>query len=306
MTDDVDSILDEIDEVLESNAEEFVRAICTKRAASEQYCTVHTHDGSTKYCQDCGDYRPVSASSRGTPELGTASRSTAERMLAERAHAAGEARRTRPRAQADGCRDGSWFPMGHKWCPDCDSVLAHWRSFARTAGRQPVGYSAVLQAVPQREIARITGTARRLAQLPPTRRYGITARRSRCDARARRTACAPSAGERRPQHVDHDHATGRSPRVCSASTATAASVSSRTIPTCSTRPPTTCRSTRSGSRSQPNSEACTARPGGASRPGEPPVGSQRRPGGRAAQARGVDGTNQQVTPSSKQPGEAEH
>ena len=33
MTEDVDSILDEIDEVLESNAEEFVRQLCAKRGS---------------------------------------------------------------------------------------------------------------------------------------------------------------------------------------------------------------------------------------------------------------------------------
>ena len=35
MTEDVDSILDEIDEVLESNAEEFVRQLCTERGRVE-------------------------------------------------------------------------------------------------------------------------------------------------------------------------------------------------------------------------------------------------------------------------------
>ncbi len=71
MGEDVDALLDEIDEVLEENAEEFVRSVRTKRGPIDH--SVNQRNGMVdQVCPDCG-------------ELSSRTRVHAERSVAGRA-----------------------------------------------------------------------------------------------------------------------------------------------------------------------------------------------------------------------------
>src|SRR5215218_10646111 len=92
----------------------------------------------TKFCRDCGDYRPVSEFSknaRSRDGLAFYCRT----HLAERSLRSRESRRTKPRVYRQP-PEGLVVPDGHKWCADCDRVLPL-ADFVRTV-RTKTGYHA--------------------------------------------------------------------------------------------------------------------------------------------------------------------
>src|SRR5688500_13843650 len=125
----------------------------------------------TKYCRDCGDYRPVSDFSnnaRSRDGLAFYCRThLAERSLRSRA-----ARRTKPRVQRRPA-EGTVVLEGHKWCPDCEAVLPL-GDFVRTVASVS-GYSAYCKPchnLRSRASREKVGGSR---SYHLTRRYGITA-----------------------------------------------------------------------------------------------------------------------------------
>src|SRR4051794_24142842 len=93
---------------------------------------------STKFCRDCGDYRPIqdfSKNARSTDGLAFYCRM----HLAERSAKSREARRTKPGVYRRP-PESLVIPAGHKWCPDCGQVLLL-ESFVRTS-RTRSGYHA--------------------------------------------------------------------------------------------------------------------------------------------------------------------
>ena len=157
----------------------------------------------TKFCKDCGDYRPVSDFSRNARSRDGLS-FCCRTHLAEGSLRSREARRTKPRVQRRPA-EGTVVPEGHKWCPDCDSVLAL-TELVRTVASAS-GYSAYCKPChntrSRASRERVGGS--RTYHL--TRRYGITAAEADYLLDLQQGVCAickvaPAA------HVDHDHATG--------------------------------------------------------------------------------------------------
>jgi hypothetical protein len=172
-------------------------------------------------------------------------------------------------------------PAGHKWCADCDKVLPL-ADFVRSVATAS-GYSAYCKPchnVRSRASRAKVGGSR---SYHLTRRYGITAAEADQMLRNQNGLCAICRGAP-AAHVDHDHVTGAvrallcfncngglgqfkdDPQLLHAA---AYYVQFHTL----------------------RQEALAAQDAAASgrevasRPGEPPVGSQRRPGGRSTSSR---------------------
>jgi hypothetical protein len=225
-----------------------------------------------KFCKDCDDYRPVGDFSKNARTRDGLAFYCREH-LAERALRSREARRTKPRVQRRPAQ-GVVVPDGHKWCPDCDRVLPA-DEFVRTVA-SATGYGSYCKPChnARGRLAKEKVGGSRTYHL--TRRYGITAAEADHMLRSQDGLCAicrvaPAA------HVDHDHATGAvrallcfncngglgqfkdDPGVLRAA---ADYVAFHTL------------------RQRVLAAAAAAGLGSvrAVRPGEPPVGSQRRPG----------------------------
>ena len=233
----------------------------------------------TKFCRDCGDYRPVSEFSKNARARdGLAF--YCRQHLAERSLRSREARRTKPRVQRQP-PEGTIVPAGHKWCPDCSAVLPL-AVFVRTV-TSASGYSAYCKpchnARSRASREKVGGS--RTYHL--TRRYGITAAEADHLLKNQQGLCAICKAAP-AVHVDHDHSTGAvrallcfncngglgqfrdDPLVLHAA---AFYVQFHTLRQ---------EALAGQSATGPAAE-------GASRPGTPPVGSQRRPGTQRTSAR---------------------
>ena len=226
----------------------------------------------TKFCKDCDDYRPVQEFSKNARSRDGLAFYCREH-LAERSQRSREARRTKPRVRRVPPA-GLVIPEGQKWCPDCDAVLPL-TQFVRTVQSRS-GYSAYCKPchnARSRASREKVGGSR---SYHLTRRYGITAAEADHKLALQGGLCAICMSAP-ADHVDHDHATGAvrallcfncngglgqfkdDPRVLRAA---ADYVEFHTL----------------SQRVIAAAEAAglgTVQP---IRPGEPPVGSQRRPG----------------------------
>src|SRR3954470_817238 len=158
----------------------------------------------TKFCKDCGDYRPVSDFSRNARSRDGLAFYCREH-LAERSLRSREARRTTPRVHRRPTAEVV-VPAGHKWCPDCGAVLPL-SDFVRTV-QSKSGYSSYCKPchnARSRASREKVGGSR---SYHLTRRYGITAAEAdlRLDQQGGLCAICRAAPA---QHVDHDHATGK-------------------------------------------------------------------------------------------------
>ena len=233
----------------------------------------------TKFCRDCGAHRPVSDFSRNRRSRdGFAFYCRVH--LAERSARSRDARRVTPKKNRFTPSEVV-VPNDHKWCPDCGLVkpLEH---FPRTPASRTGRATYCLPCHSERgRISREKAGGARTYHL--TRRYGISAAEADLMLAEQGGVCAickaaPAA------HVDHDHATGRVRALlcfnCNgglgqfkdnpvALHAAAYYVQFHTV------------------RQEIAAELAAARngPEGADRPGGPPVGSDRRPGGRGTTSR---------------------
>jgi hypothetical protein len=231
----------------------------------------------SKFCRDCGDYRPAnefSRNSRSRDGLAFYCRT----HLAERSLRSREARRTKPRVQRRP-PEGTVVPDGHKWCPDCGTVLPL-TDFVRTVASAS-GYSAYCKPCHnvRSRVSREKAGGSRTYHL--TRRYGISAAEADHLLDLQRGVCAicqtaPAA------HVDHDHETGAVRALLCFN----------------------CNGGLGQFKDDPNllhvaafyvehhreRQALASLQEPASRPGEPPVGSRRRPG-RAGSTRATGRTS---------------
>ena len=230
-----------------------------------------------KYCKDCGELRPVSEFTRDSARQDGLSfyckLHARRRLLRSKDLRRGQPKSRHPRETP--------VPAGHKWCPDCSTVKPM-EDFVRNAS-QPSGRAPYCKpchnARGRASKEKIGGS--RTYHLK--RRYGISAAEADVMLADQVGVCAickvaPAV------HVDHDHATGAVRALlcfnCNGGLGqfkddplllhTAAYyVQFHTI------------------RQQVQAELDAARtgPDGASRPGSPPVGSQRRPGTRSTSSR---------------------
>lgn len=155
----------------------------------------------SKFCRDCGEERPLTEF--------TKNRNSRDgyafycREHARRRHQTARDRRTggptkrHPRGIA--------VPDGHKWCPDCDQVLP-FSSFGRNSASQTgrTSYCKPCHNARGRRAKELAGGERTYHL---RRRYGITGEDADAMLASQGGICAicraaPAA------HVDHDHATG--------------------------------------------------------------------------------------------------
>ncbi|SDG08443.1 Recombination endonuclease VII [Blastococcus aurantiacus] len=174
-------------------------------------------------------------------------------------------------------RDHSWIPDGFRWCPSCRQPVAH-EDYTRNA-TSASGFGSTC-----RGCANVANSESYFY-----RRYKLTKQQVAEMRAAQGDKCA-ICGAPEPQHLDHDHATG----------ATRALLCQR------------CNHGLGLFRDSPDflhaaafyvalhtarhqvaaeMEALGAGAGAASRPGEPPVGSQRRPGARGTSSRSTGRTS---------------
>ncbi|TFV70159.1 endonuclease [Blastococcus sp. CT_GayMR20] len=156
-----------------------------------------------KFCKDCDDYRPVGDFTKNARTRDGLAFYCREH-LAKRSLHSREARRTRPRVQRRPS-EKVVIPAGHKWCADCDRVLPV-EEFVRTVA-STTGYGSYCKPChnARGKLAKDRVGGSRTYHL--TRRYGITAAEADHMLRNQGGMCAicrvaPAA------HVDHDHATG--------------------------------------------------------------------------------------------------
>jgi hypothetical protein len=239
----------------------------------------------TKFCKDCDDFRPVSVFSKNARSRDGLAFYCREH-LAERGQRSREARRTKPRVRRVPAA-GLVIPVGQKWCPDCDAVLPL-VDFVRTV-QSKSGYSAYCKPchnARSRASREKVGGSR---SYHLTRRYGITA--AEADHRLALQGGLCAICKTAPaQHVDHDHATG--------------AVRALLCFNCNgglgqfKDDPDVLRAAAEYVRFHTLSQFVVAAAEAAGlgtvrpvRPGEPPVGSQRRPGARSTSTRSTGRTS---------------
>ena len=108
--------------------------------------------------------------------------------------------RMRRLASGKSVRDVSWVPDGHRWCPGCKQALEE-GNFDRSR-RAASGFSSWCKACKR--------TVNRDAYFRRT--YGLT-RGELSRLRAAQDDRCGICGEEEPQHLDHDHSTGRIRRL---------------------------------------------------------------------------------------------
>lgn len=142
---------------------------------TEFHSNVRRHDGLAFYCRECA----------------------AQRMEASR-----RKRGIKPRKQS-----AEPVPDGSKWCPDCD-MIKPLTEFARTKARKSGYHSYCLTCHTARGVeskTRLHGSTR---EYHLRRRYGIGQAEFDEMLLMQGGVCA-ICGASDPQHVDHDHRTGR-------------------------------------------------------------------------------------------------
>ncbi|MDT0277031.1 endonuclease VII domain-containing protein [Blastococcus goldschmidtiae] len=192
--------------------------------------------------------------------------------LAERSARTREARRAKPRVQRRRPA-GLVVAEGQKWCPDCATVRSL-DEFVRTAASTS-GYGSYCKpchnARGKRALEKVGGA--RTYHL--TRRYGITAAEAEHMLRQQNGVCAicrtaPAA------HVDHDHSTGKV-RALLCFNCNGGLGQFRDDPAALQAAVFYVEHHNQQQAIAYLVEASAGEPEAASRPGEPPVGSQRRP-----------------------------
>jgi hypothetical protein len=226
-----------------------------------------------KRCPDCADLLPLSAFGRNKTQPDGRS------FYCLPCNRARNNRWYRKKRQSLGqeVRDLSWVPDGFRWCPTCKRAIAH-DDYIRNAAL-PSGFGTRCKPCHNR----LSKDAYWL------RRYGLT-RAAVDQLRLEQGNVCAICGDAEPEHLDHDHATGGIRRLlcqrCNHGLglfrddpkllhAAAYYVAFHTA------------------RQEVAAELAAAAPRseGASRPGEPPVGSLRRPGARATGTRSTGRTS---------------
>jgi hypothetical protein len=179
--------------------------------------------------------------------------------------------------------EGTIVPDGHKWCPDCDSVLAL-SEFVRTV-QSKSGYSAYCKPCHN---ARSRASREKLGGSRTyhlTRRYGITAAEADHLLDLQGGVCAICRAAQ-AAHVDHDHATG-AVRALLCFNCNGGLGQFKDDPFLLHLAAFYVEHHSSQQALARLHDAAGNEPEGASRPGEPPVGSQRRPATRPTSTRSM-------------------
>lgn len=157
----------------------------------------------TKFCRDCGRHRPVAEFTRNRRSRDGLAFYCREHM-AERSARSREARRVLPRKNRLTPRDLA-VPDGHKWCPDCGAVKPQ-EAYPRTRASRTGRATYCLPCHKARgQVSREKIGGSRTYHL--FRRYGISAAEADVMLDLQNGRCAICAAAP-AVHVDHDHSTG--------------------------------------------------------------------------------------------------
>jgi hypothetical protein len=168
-------------------------------------------------------------------------------------------------------RDHSWIPEGFRWCPSCRQPVAH-ENFDRSS-RTASGLSSWCKAC--------KGIASRDAYF--YRKYKLTRTQLAALRVAQNDRCA-ICGDPEPQHLDHDHDTGRIRRLLCQRCNHGLGLF-RDDPYLLQVAALYVTGHREAHALEELQQVAAATPDAGNRPGEPPVGSQRRPGTRGTSSR---------------------
>jgi hypothetical protein len=220
-----------------------------------------------KRCPECGQTKP-------TTEFGR-NRSQADGLsfycrVCNRAKSNAHYRRRRA-AMGKRVRDHSWVPDGYRWCPSCERAVAH-EDFDRSR-RTASGLASWCKAC--------KGAASSEAYF--LRTYGLT--RSKIDdLRVQQGNVCAICDAPEPQHLDHDHFSGRVRRLLCQRCNHGLGLF-RDDPFLLRMAALYVEGHREIHASEGRDASTGDEPEVASRPGEPPVGSHRRPGARGMSTR---------------------
>ena len=230
-----------------------------------------------KFCPDCGALRPASSFTkdrRRRDGLAFYGRDHARQRVRE-----SKLRRLGPPKSRH--RLDRLVPVGSKWCPDCDEVkpLAEFpASRANATGRHT--YCKPCHNSRGRATLEKQGGSRTYHL---KRRYGITAAEADVMLAAQEGVCA-ICKVAPADHVDHDHVTGAvRALLCFNCNGGLGQFKDHAELLHAAAYYVQFHTTRQ--QIQAELDAARAGPDGASRPGTPPVGSQRRPGTQRTSAR---------------------
>ena len=175
------------------------------------------------------------------------------------------------RRQGKVVRDHSWIPDGFRWCPDCERAVAH-EEYSRNAGT-PSGFGSKCKACHNAG----NNSAYWL------RAYGMP-REGVDEMRAKQSNRCALCAERDPGHLDHDHASG-GVRALLCQRCNVALGLLRDDPDLMRAAAEYIEFHRSRYAKAVAATGATVAPEAADRPGNPPVGSERRPGRHGTTAR---------------------
>ena len=231
----------------------------------------------SKFCRDCGDERPLADF--------TKNRNSRDgyafycRVHARRRHQAARDRRNGQPTKRH--PRGILVPEGHKWCPDCGEVLpfsAFGRNAASLTGR--TSYCKPCHNARGRRAKELVGGERTYHL---RRRYGITGEEADALLESQGGVCAVCKTAS-AVHVDHDHATG-TVRALLCFNCNGGLGQFRDDPNVLRAAAEYVEFHRLSRFVLAAAAAAGLGPVRAVRPGEPPVGSQRRPGARGTSTR---------------------
>lgn len=178
--------------------------------------------------------------------------------------------RKRRRAMGKPVRDHSWVPAGFQWCPKCKQALEQ-AQFDRSR-RAASGFSSWCKAC-----KRVVSSDAYFY-----RTYGLTRQELSQLRTAQQDRCA-ICGDASPRHLDHDHSTGRTRRLLCQRCNHGLGLF-RDEPYLLRVAALYIEGHRQMHANDVLRQAASDAEA-ASRPGEPPVGSQRRPGTRSTSTR---------------------
>jgi Recombination endonuclease VII len=220
-----------------------------------------------KRCPDCTELLPQSAFGRNKTQPDGLSFYC---LTCNRARS-NEWYRRRRRSLGKEVRDLSWVPDGFRWCPTCEQAVAH-EDYVRNVAL-PSGFGTRCKACNNR-----LGK-----EAYWRRRYGMT--KAEVDQlRARQGNVCAICDSPDPEHLDHDHSSGKI-RALLCQRCNHGLGLFRDEPYLLQVAALYVEGHRQQQAYETLLDATGTAAEGASRPGEPPVGSHRRPGARSTSTR---------------------
>jgi hypothetical protein len=213
-----------------------------------------------KTCPECGESRPHSDFGRNKTRPDGLSFYC---LPCNRARN-GQWYREHRRRQGKVVRDHSWVPDGFRWCPECKRAVAH-DDYSRSS-RTPSGFGSRCKAC--------HNAANNAAYWMRT--YGLT-KADVAVLRASQGDCCGVCGAPAPQHLDHDHETGRIRKLLCQRCNHGLGLF-RDDPYLLRVAALYVEGHREQDAFDSLVEIASSEPTLGNRPGSPPVGSQRRPG----------------------------